>query len=210
MAALQWPGSQFNEEGSDLLEPVQILLREVNVLEKDGEVATLWATPPSVQAITAGSTMVSKAWTSLLGAAGGGGALVAALNSVSDDWKNDPRASPFIFASAITLGAVAIAIALIVRGDVAGRAAASAAQYEARARIAVAAIETIGSGRPGRACANAPSNTSTMRCDVSTLPAATAAGRSALTSELAGAWTWTGAKQPAFIGTSSSIRLRTT
>ncbi|MBK6955107.1 MAG: hypothetical protein IPJ15_03385 [Actinomycetales bacterium] len=148
MAALQWPGSQFNEEGSDLLEPVQILLREVNVLEKDGEVATLWATPPSVQAITAGSTMVSKAWTSLLGAAGGGGALVAALNSVSDDWKNDPRASPFIFASAITLGAVAIAIALIVRGDVAGRAAASAAQYEARARIAVAAIETIGSGRP--------------------------------------------------------------
>ena len=148
MAALQWPGSQFNEEGSDLLEPVQILLREVNVLEKDGEVATLWATPPSVQAITAGSTMVSKAWTSLLGAAGGGGALVAALNSVSDDWKNDPRASPFIFASAITLGAVAIAIALIVRGDVAGRAAASAAQYEARARIAVATIETIGSGRP--------------------------------------------------------------
>ena len=41
-------------------------------------------------------------------------------------------------------------------------------------------------------------------------PAATAAGRSALTSELAGATTCTGAKQPAFIGTSSSMRQRTT
>jgi hypothetical protein len=40
--------------------------------------------------------------------------------------------------------------------------------------------------------------------------AATAAGGPALTSEFAGASTRTGAKQPAFIGTSSSIRQRVT
>ena len=64
--------------------------------------------------------------------------------------------------------------------------------------------------RSGSACASAPSTTSTMRCEVSTLPAATAAGGAALTSEFSGARTWTGAKQPAFMGTSSSIRQRTT
>jgi hypothetical protein len=64
--------------------------------------------------------------------------------------------------------------------------------------------------RSGSACASAPSTTSTMRCEVSTLPAATAAGDCALTRQSAGASTVTGAKQPAFMGTSSSTRQRTT
>ena len=56
--------------------------------------------------------------------------------------------------------------------------------------------------RPGSARANAPSTTSTMRCEVSTLPAATAAGGRAFTTVPAGAVTSSGRNAPALIGIS--------
>src|SRR5204862_105023 len=56
----------------------------------------------------------------------------------------------------------------------------------------------------------AAKTTSAIRLDVSTLPAATAAGRRALTSDPSGAATETGTKAPPEAGASGSVRQRTT
>ncbi len=55
----------------------------------------------------------------------------------------------------------------------------------------------------GAACASAPSTTSVTRCDISTLPAAMAAGASAFTTVPSGACTRIGRRMPAVNGTSS-------
>ena len=52
--------------------------------------------------------------------------------------------------------------------------------------------------RSGAALAGAPSKTSVMRWDVSTFPAAMAAGGRALTSEAEGAWIVMGRSRPAW------------
>ena len=62
--------------------------------------------------------------------------------------------------------------------------------------------------RSGRACAKAPRITSVMRCEVSTLPAAIAAGNPALTTLRSGAMTLMGRNNPALYGTSARIRQR--
>ena len=64
--------------------------------------------------------------------------------------------------------------------------------------------------RSGAALARAPSSTSVMRCEVSTLPAAIAAGGSALTTVPSGAITRIGRNSPAVDGTSSASRQRNT
>jgi hypothetical protein len=62
----------------------------------------------------------------------------------------------------------------------------------------------------GSASPSAAKSASTMRPDVSTFPAATAAGGSALTSEPSGALTETGANAPPDEGKSGAVRQRTT
>ena len=60
--------------------------------------------------------------------------------------------------------------------------------------------------RSGAAAASARSSTSTIRCEVSTLPPATAAGASALTIEPGGAITRIGRISPSLAGTASAAR----
>jgi hypothetical protein len=62
----------------------------------------------------------------------------------------------------------------------------------------------------GTACPKARKSRSTIRLEVSTFPAATAAGETALTRQPAGARTETGSIAPAEAGTSGSVRQRTT
>ena len=64
--------------------------------------------------------------------------------------------------------------------------------------------------RSGAAFAIAPRTTSVMRCDVSTLPAAIAAGARAATTVPSGAITRIGRRMPAVNGISSSTRQRNT
>src|ERR671930_22440 len=56
----------------------------------------------------------------------------------------------------------------------------------------------------------AAKTTSVIRLDVSVLPATTATGGWALTSEPSGATTWTGTYAPPELGRSGSVRQRTT
>lgn len=122
-------------------------LIDLHVLEKDGEEPKLLGgTPPSLQVITAGGTSLAKWWTGLAGAGLGGGALVQALRAV--DWwpgKNlDELQQAVLTASAAVMASVAVvAIAIIVRADVSARAVASAAEYQARAAIATALIDSF-------------------------------------------------------------------
>ena len=64
--------------------------------------------------------------------------------------------------------------------------------------------------RSGSAWANAPSSTSTMRWEVSTLPAATAAGARGFTREPSGALTVRARWAPALAGMSGSVTARST
>ena len=57
--------------------------------------------------------------------------------------------------------------------------------------------------RSGSACASAPSTTSTMRCEVSTLPAATARGGRALTIDALGRDHLERLESPSLVGASS-------
>jgi len=64
--------------------------------------------------------------------------------------------------------------------------------------------------RSGTAWANALNSTSTMRCDISTLPPATDAGGFALTTVPCGAITSIGSISPALAGASPLIKQRNT
>ncbi len=63
--------------------------------------------------------------------------------------------------------------------------------------------------RSGSARASAPSTVSTMRCEVSTLPAATAAGGRAFTTVPGGATISSGRNAPSFTGIPSPSTQRT-
>ena len=64
--------------------------------------------------------------------------------------------------------------------------------------------------RSGSACAIAPQTTSTMRWLVSTLPAATATGGAALTTDRAGSVKRSGRNSPALVGAPTGSRQRST
>lgn len=94
-------------------------------------------TPHSLQVMTAGATSISK-WIAAHVAGGGGLAAIATglngfFGSVGPANLDTPliRAA-FILGGSLIGSAVVIALAMVVRADVSGRASSSAAQFEAR------------------------------------------------------------------------------
>jgi hypothetical protein len=97
-------------------------------------------TPQSLQVMTAGATSLSK-WVAAL--AGGGGGLAAILLQVQPvraalGADTTLGGAVFILGGSLLRVAVVLALAIIVRADVSGRATASAALYEARAAVSTA------------------------------------------------------------------------
>ncbi|TCO34669.1 hypothetical protein EV652_102737 [Kribbella steppae] len=76
---VQWPGKAVNASGDDLSGPVQQFLRDLRLLEKKSDVATVFGTPASLQVITAGATSLGKVWPSIVAAIGGGSAILTGL-----------------------------------------------------------------------------------------------------------------------------------
>jgi hypothetical protein len=147
MSKVKWPGSAYDKEADDLSLPSQQLLKDLKLLEGEGA-PTLWRTPPSLQVITAGSTALSKGWASLVGIFGGAGAIWTALQGFGADPQDEPlQRAVFVASAAVILAAAVIAIAVIVRGDVTARAEASAAEYQARAHVATALLNSFQFGR---------------------------------------------------------------
>lgn len=159
MNPVQWPGNAYDAEGKDLSAPIQQLLRDLNLLEGQvhddkGNPAPLTTnlftgTPPALQVITSGATALSKGWATLVGLFGGGTALWTALQGFGADPQDEPlQRAVFVVSAAVIMAAAVISIAVIVKADVAARAEASAAEYEARARVADALLNSFQYGRP--------------------------------------------------------------
>jgi hypothetical protein len=110
----------------------------VEDLEASSQMTTAFTgTPDSVAVIEAGATAISKGW-----AAGLSVAATALWGSVINFWDgNAPQRSVMLWVAGIASAAVVLAIGYIVASDVRGRAAATVATYDARARISVAMLE---------------------------------------------------------------------
>lgn len=147
---VQWPGKAVDANGDDLSGPVQQFLRDLRLLEKKSDVASVFGTPASLQVITAGATSLGKVWPSIVAAIGGGSAIVTGLMGfgVGPDGGNVVQRAAFTVSASLLASAVAIAIAIMVRADVNARSAASAAQFEARAAVTTAILSSSEFGRP--------------------------------------------------------------
>lgn len=134
-----WPGSA----GSS----IQELIHTLRVAgEADAKNLKPTVTPYSLEVIRAGETFIAKRWTVWVAAAGGLPALAALVAGVTSNLGiGDPdplvRAA-FVVSGSVLLSTVAIAIAIIVKSDVTGRALGTAAQKQAEANIAVAALSS--------------------------------------------------------------------
>ena len=137
MATVQFPGKLVDPSAEDLAAPLQQLLRDLGLLESSEDAAKgaklIDGTPPSLQVIKAGTLSVTKAWATLTASAGFAGALTTLLAA----WKAAPDnlQITLVGGASVIIAATAIAIALIVRGDVGARAATSTELYRSRAQV---------------------------------------------------------------------------
>lgn len=153
---VQWPAKALASDADDLSPALRSLLEDLRLLETradETEGVKPTHTPQSLQVLTAGSTTITKLYAALATLVGGGGAIAAGLVGF---WNNFGGSSAdqafqkasFMVASAVLGSAVVIAVSIMVRGDVAGRAQAHAASYAARATVATAFLRTVESALP--------------------------------------------------------------
>src|SRR4051794_15199134 len=143
-AAVRLPGDAVAHDGQDVAAPAAAILERLNVLPPQKELddaggpGTAFGGPPqSVAVIEATATALSKWW-----AVGLGVSITAAWGSVVGFWNTQqpPTQRMVLLTASIATAALALAIGYIVGSDVRGRAAATVATVEARARIAEAVI----------------------------------------------------------------------
>lgn len=137
MPEVRIPGQPVDADATNVAGPLQQLLVDLGLLESSADmkkgVSLQDGTPPSLQVIKAGALSVTKAWTALTasaGLAGSSATLIAAWNVASDNLQ-----IALIGGASLILAATAIAIALIVHGDVGARAATTIQLYRSRAQI---------------------------------------------------------------------------
>jgi hypothetical protein len=146
---VRWPGQGFDPEG-DLSKPIGKLLTDLKLLESTvpGEKVTLTkGTPPGLQVMTSGASSISKLVVAAVGGIGGLSAIATGLNGffgkVGPGNLDTPMVrTAFIIAGALMGAAVAISLAIVVRADVGARASSTSAQFEARARVASAVLNS--------------------------------------------------------------------
>lgn len=148
--AVQWPTSAVATDSNDLLSPLETLLVNMNVLEPtdiagNPQSPTLWSTPFGLQAITSGSTSISKWVGTIITGLGGTSTVLTAISSFVAAPDNTAKVVGLAAAASACLIATIIGLAVILRADLAGRAEASAAEYAARAAIAT---QFLALGRP--------------------------------------------------------------
>ena len=131
---------------------IQALIKELRKLGK-GEAKNTkvgLTTPYSLQVIKSGATSITQLWAALVAAAGGLPALLALYQSLRNDFKTTETLvrTAFVISGSVLLSTVVIAIAIIVKGDVAGRALATAAEKQAEASIVVASLTSYQYAQP--------------------------------------------------------------
>ena len=145
----------------DVAAPLKQLLRDLALLEDEapGDVTLRKGTPESLQVIRAGALDVTKVWTSITGAAG----LAGAVTTLGAAWKAAPDnlQITLVGGASVILAATAIAIALIIRSDVAGRATTTAALYRSRAQVSNAFLASLVAVGPTSGGGSTPTDTLT-------------------------------------------------
>lgn len=136
---VQLPAKAVSNQ-DDILPPLRQLLQGLNLLgspedtESAGKAGAALSGPPqSVAVIEAGATALSKWW------AAGLGVSVSGLWAAITTWWNSqdtPNQRVVIWAASIATAAAILAIGYIIGSDVRGRAAASVATVESRAKVA--------------------------------------------------------------------------
>ena len=160
MGTVSWMGAGYPpDEGSVRRTDIKDQLIELGVLGKDGDKVSAAKTPESLQLITAGSTALSKVWSSLAGVGLGAGALIQGLKALN--WLPGPEVDggqqiALTISGALLASTAAIAIAIIVRGDVAGRATAAGAEYAARAAVTESLVRAFTYAPPAAVTVAAP------------------------------------------------------
>jgi hypothetical protein len=148
---VQWPAKAYATDEKDLSAPIKQLLSDLRLLENPlpGEKVT-WSkgTPQSLQVMTAGASSISKWVAALVAGVGGVGAVATGLNgffvAVGPNNLDTPLVrTAFILGGSVLGAAVVIALAMVVRADVSGRASASAAQFDARGAVACALLTSF-------------------------------------------------------------------
>lgn len=137
---VQWPTSPVAENSSDLLNPLTALLLNLNVLEGTDSSGKplkpgLFSTPFSLQAITSGSTAISKWVGTAIAGLGGSATLLAGLRAFVGGLDDTVKVGWAATAAACLIATI-LGLAIILRADVTGRAKAAAAEYAARGAIA--------------------------------------------------------------------------
>lgn len=130
----QLPARAVSTDGDDLVIAAADLLRGLSLLPKAGETASAFkGTPDSVAVIESGALALSKLW-----AAGLGASILALWSSIGGWWvaQDGPVKVGVLWAAALASAALALGLAYIVGSDVRGRAAATVATVEARAKVA--------------------------------------------------------------------------
>jgi hypothetical protein len=127
-----WPQTGLSALDKGVLAaPIVDLLEKLHDKEipKDDAVKPVKGTDPGVQVITAGATSFAKWYTVAVASVGGIAAVGAAVKGFI---KDNPDV---LFPSAIIIAATAIAIAIMVSADVAGRAKATSAKKQYHSHV---------------------------------------------------------------------------
>jgi hypothetical protein len=144
MTDVQIPAMAVQLDGKDLLDPLQCLLRGVNLLGSQEEMnsagkasAAISGPPQSVALIEAGATAANKWWSAGLGAT-----VLTMWGYLANWWGGQEAATQRValWSVAVATAAAILGIAHLLGSDVRGRAAAAVATVEARAKVAEALI----------------------------------------------------------------------
>lgn len=156
---VQWPQAVVSGTTSDgdLGPPLAQLLIDLDVKGSESDRKTASSVPAAfkgvptgIAIIEAGATAASKGWAAAIAALGGG---TAAWAAISDFWDSAGETrGALVTAAAVVIAACALGAALIMYGDVQARGRGAAAQYAARAAVAVAFLkEARGASQPAPA-----------------------------------------------------------
>ena len=139
---VQIPEQATAPNGDDLLGPLQQLLTGVNTLGgANGSTGGAFSSPAqSVAVIESGATALTKWWSGAIAALGGATAITAAVTRFWNGQQGGARIAMIATTGAV-VAAIAIALAIIIHGDVTGRAAGAVAIYAARQGITETFLE---------------------------------------------------------------------
>jgi hypothetical protein len=132
------PGGAIGPDDTDVAEPLQTLLTDLNVLggSDTTQGGTITSLPSqSTAIIEAGATTLAKWWSVVVGIFGGTAAVTAAATRF---WSAQPGATrvALVAATGAIIVATLIGLALIVSADIRSRAVGATGVYAARAQIA--------------------------------------------------------------------------